>query len=572
MLQCSRLIIPAAIVFIVGCQAGDDVDCDAQPQAAECIESPAQDETPNSNDSTGDDTADTGTPTGADTDSDTTPEDESLPADPASEEAPNYHTTEELVSHLTALDAIATANQNNRAAGTSGYAASVDYVRESLESWGYEVSLQGFTIDIYDIGEDPILETIDNTEWVYGEDYGIIHYSAGADVTATMIAIDVQLSPQGDANSTNSGCQPNDFADFTEGSIALIQRGSCTFEEKSLNAQNAGAAAVVIFNEGQEGREDLFDGALNENNNIEIPVLSASYAVGLSLVNGSENPESTLHLMSDVTFGAQLVQNVIAEYAGASDDFWMAGAHLDSVPAGPGINDNGTGVANILETARYVATNNIELAHGVRFAFWAGEELGLLGSTHYVQELSDQEASHILGYLNLDMIGSPKPGRFIYDGDESHYQSAMSLPEGSGSIEKAYEDFFNVRGVPHAPTRLDGRSDYYAFMAVGIPSGGLFSGAEDSINMQDAELFDLPLDDYYDACYHRACDGLDNIHLEVFTQMSDATTHVLTRLSNPPNDNIGTRALRQPRSDSRQLPKQIQAASHKGCHSAEVIR
>ena len=561
MLQYSRLLISAALVSIVGCQAGDDLDCDAQPQAAECIESPAQDES-----STGDDTSD------ADTDADTTPEDETLPTDPASEEAPNYHTTEELLSHLTALEAIATANQNNRAAGTSGYAESVDYVRESLESWGYEVSLQGFTIDIYSIGEDPILETVDNAEWVYGEDYGIIHYSAGADVTATMIAIDVELSPQGEANSTNSGCQPNDFADFTEGSIALIQRGSCTFEEKSLNAQNAGAVAVVIFNEGQEGREDLFDGALNENNNIEIPVLSASYAVGLSLVTGSENPESTLHLMSDVTFGAQLVHNVIADYAGASDDFWMAGAHLDSVPEGPGINDNGTGVANILETARYIAANNIELAHGVRFAFWAGEELGLLGSTHYVQELSEQEASHILGYLNLDMIGSPKPGRFIYDGDESHYQSAMSLPEGSGSIEKAYEDFFNVRGVPHAPTRLDGRSDYYAFMAVGIPSGGLFSGAEDSINMQDAELFDLPLDDYYDACYHRACDGLDNIHLEVFTQMSDATTHVLTRLSNPPQDNVGTRALRQARSDSYQLPKQIQAAPHKGCHSGEVIR
>ncbi|MBT6179379.1 MAG: M20/M25/M40 family metallo-hydrolase [Deltaproteobacteria bacterium] len=567
MLHFTRLLIPVAFVFAVGCQASEDTDCTTDPQGAECIENPIDNENTTPGNGTDPDTTDT---TG-DSDTATDPDEQTQPVDPASEQAPNYHTTDELTSHLTELAAIATANQNNRAAGTSGYAESVDYVRESLESWGYEVTLQGFTIDIYDIGADPILETLSQTEWVYGEDYGIIHYSPGADVNATMVAVDIEPSPEGPANSTNSGCQPGDFADFTAGSIAIIQRGSCTFEEKSLNAQNAGAIAVVIFNEGQSGREDLFDGALNENNDIEIPVLSASYAVGISLVTESENPENNLHLMSDVTFGAQLVHNVIADYSGASDDFWMAGAHLDSVPEGPGINDNGTGVANILETARYIATNAIELNHGVRFAFWSGEELGLLGSTHYVQELTNEDASHILGYLNLDMIGSPKPGRFIYDGDESDYQSSMSLPEGSGKIEKAYEDFFNVRGVPHAPTRLDGRSDYYAFMAVGIPSGGLFSGAEDTISMEDSQLFDLPTNDYYDACYHRACDGLDNIHFEVFTQMSDATTHVLTRLANS-DDSVETRTLRQTRGPAQEHSQHLQAAPHKGCHSAEIVR
>ena len=111
-----------------------------------------------------------------------------------------------------------------------------------------------------------------------------------------------------------------------------------------------------------------------------------------------------------------MVENVLVEYPGASENVWMLGAHLDSVPAGPGINDNGTGVANILETARYLSENNPQLAHGIRFAFWAGEELGLLGSVHYVQELTEADAEVILGYLNLDMIGSPAPGRLIYDG------------------------------------------------------------------------------------------------------------------------------------------------------------
>lgn len=571
MFHLSRLLLLAALSIIVGCQASEEIDCDTQPQAAECADNSDEEQGTLPGDSTDTDATDTDETTDPGTQPETDPDDEVEPVDPASEEAPSYHTTEELLSHLTELEAIATANQNNRAAGTSGYSESVDYVRESLESWGYEVTLQGFTIDIYDIGQDPILETLSQTDWVYGQDYGIIHYSAGADVTAAMVAIDIELSPNGPANSTNSGCQPNDFADFSAGSIAIIQRGSCTFEEKSLNAQNAGAVGVVIFNEGQEGRQDLFDGALDENNDITIPVLSASYEVGLSLVEDSENPESMLHLMSDVTFGAQLVHNVIADYAGASGDFWMAGAHLDSVPDGPGINDNGTGVANILETARYIATNNLELAHGVRLAFWSGEELGLLGSTHYVQELTNEDASHILGYLNLDMIGSPKPGRFIYDGDASDYESAMNIPEGSGMIEKAYEDFFNVRGVPHAPTRLDGRSDYYAFMAVGIPSGGLFTGAEDNITMADAQLFDLPVNDYYDACYHRACDGLDNIHFQVFTEMSDATTHVLTRLSSTA-ENQETRALRRTQRAAHQMPERMQEASHQGCHAGELVR
>ena len=192
-----------------------------------------------------------------------------------------------------------------------------------------------------------------------------------------------------------------------------------------------------------------------------------------------------------------------------------------------------------------------------------------MGSIHYIQELSEEDATHILGYLNLDMIGSPNPGRFIYDGDQSSYDSAMSVPEGSAQIETAYEEFFDARGVAHAPTRLDGRSDYYAFMAVGIPSGGLFSGAEDNISMADAELFELD-GDFYDACYHKACDGLDNLHRQVFTEMSDATTHVTLRLAGTVAENSSERA--QPVRNDRQMRELPRIAPHGGCHGADVVR
>jgi len=564
MFQLARFILPLAILSLsVGCQSSDTTDCDSTPQAEGCLDNTQEEENL--------DPEGTQTQTPSEEENTTDPEPEPEANDPMMAEAPQYHDTESLLAHLSALDDIAIANQNNRAAGTAGYEASVDYVQSQLESWGYEVTLQGFTIDVYDIGDDPILElTGEESTWAYGEDYSIIHYSSAGDITGSFVAVDVDIPPGNEANSSNSGCQPNDFQDFPTGAIAVVQRGSCTFEEKAMNAQTAGAVALVIFNEGQDGREDFFEGAFNETNEIAIPVLSASYAVGLSLVNSTENPENTLHIMSDVSSGSQLVHNVIVEYPGASGDVWMIGGHLDSVPEGPGINDNGTGVSNILETARYLSTNTPELAHGIRIAFWAGEELGLLGSTHYVRELSNQDAEHILGYLNLDMIGSPNPGRFIYDGDASDYASSMALPEGSGRIEKAYEDFFNVRGVPHAPTQLDGRSDYYAFMAIGIASGGLFSGAEDLINSQDAELFELSANDYYDACYHQACDGIDNIHTQVFTEMSDATTHVVLRLAEFAPE-PGQETTRQDR-DDRNLPTHIEAPHHKGCHGPMIIR
>ena len=564
-----RLLTVFFLILCVGCQTDDNAECADTSETSDCLTDTSEESTPDPSDSTPADASDVADPN-PNPDPETDPDPEETP-DPLGTQAPEYHDIESLLTHLNALDQIAIANNNNRASGTSGYEASVDYVKEQLESWGYEVTLQGFTIDVYDVGDDPILQLTggESSPWSYQQDYGIIHYSAAGDITGSFVAVDVEVPPTGGANSTSSGCQPNDFENFPEGAIAIIQRGSCTFEEKAFNAQEAGASAVVIFNEGQNGRQGLFDGALNETNDIQIPVLSASYALGEALLDAATIPDQTLRVMSDVTFGAQWVENVLVDYPGASGDVWMLGAHLDSVPAGPGINDNGTGVANILETARYLQENNLELAHGVRFAFWAAEELGLLGSVHYIQEISEEDASRILGYLNLDMIGSPNPGRFIYDGDESSYQAGMSVPEGSGLIEKAYEEFFDARGIPHAPTRLDGRSDYYAFLAIGIPSGGLFSGAEDNISTEDAELFDLS-GDYYDACYHKACDGIGNLHHQVFTEMSDATTHVTLRLAEIALESEPERA--RPVTDDRQMRELIELAPQHGCHGGDLVR
>ena len=169
--------------------------------------------------------------------------------------------------------------------------------------------------------------------------------------------------------------------------------------------------------------------------------------------------------------------NVLAEKTGANDDnVVMAGAHLDSVLAGPGINDNGSGSAAILETAIQMA--KLKTENTVRFAWWGAEESGLVGSTNYVNGLSQAEKDRIALYLNFDMIGSPNYIQMVYDSDESGFEAPVPVPPGSIAIEDLFESFYTLSNEPYDDAEFSGRSDYQAFINNGIPAGGLFTGAE----------------------------------------------------------------------------------------------
>ncbi len=154
----------------------------------------------------------------------------------------------------------------------------------------------------------------------------------------------------------------------------------------------------------------------------------------------------------------------------------MAGAHLDSVIEGPGIQDNGSGSAALLETALLMANLNPE--NTLRFAWWAAEEQGLVGSADYVAGLSPAELDRIALYMNYDMIGSPNYFFGVYDADESTFEAPVAVPPGSTAIEDVYESYYTLIGEPYDDTEFSGRSDYEAFILAGIPSGGLFTGAE----------------------------------------------------------------------------------------------
>ena len=345
-------------------------------------------------------------------------------------------------------------------------------------------------------------------------------YSGAGDVTADLIPVDLNLA--GDHAST-SGCEAGDFAGFTPGNIALIQRGTCTFRIKADNAAAAGAAGVIIFNQGNvvegDDRLGLFGGTLDLPQ-AEIPVVSTSYATGAELA-GLSGVRMRLAVDAGVSRD-RLVQHP-RRYGRRADRTVVVGAHLDSVAEGPGINDNGSGSAAILETALQMAALDIKPTNRVRFAFWGGEEDGLIGSEYYVSQLTARQLKEHAVNLNFDMVGSPNFVRYVYDGDGSAF--GEKGPNGSALVEKVFLDYFKSQNLPVAPTAFDGRSDYFGFINNGIPAGGLFTGAEDLKTAEEAAIFGGAAGAPLDPCYHSACDTIDNIDAGVLEEMADAIAH-----------------------------------------------
>ena len=223
-------------------------------------------------------------------------------------------------------------------------------------------------------------------------------------------------------------------------------------------------------------------------------------------------------------------KNVLAETLNGRDDWVVVvGAHLDSVVEGPGINDNGSGSATILEIAIQMAQLEIVPRNKVRFAWWGAEEVGLLGSTYYVEHLSELELENIALNLNFDMLASPNYVRFVTDGDGSDH-FGLGGPPGSEVIEEVFLDYFADQGLTTAPWVLVtdfGLSDHASFMNASIPAGGLFSGANGIKTEDEAAIFGGTAGVAYDACYHLACDSFNNTNLVALDELGDAAAHAV---------------------------------------------
>ena len=412
--------------------------------------------------------------------------DASLPA------APSFVAdVDRLREHLEALQAIADDHDGIRFAGTAGYEASVDYAADALRDLGFEVSTPEVSFTGFRELPGGRLEVGERAFLAPDELHALI-YSPGGDVTGRVRLLD------------ESGCEPEHFSAVEDGEIALTVQGGCFRRQQALNAAQAGAAALLV-GYPDRGPGEIFRPTLIDPEGIELPVVSVTGEAVEALEAMGDEP---VRLVIETERAPATLRNVVAQL-GDGEDVVMLGAHLDSVLDGPGLNDNGSGVAAMLEIARGLSEGGVPDGSAVRIGLWGAEELGTIGSRAYVESLEDDPAA----YLNIDMAGSLDGATLVYD--------EPSAPEGSAAITSSYEAWLTERGEEFESVDLGGSSDHFGFAAAGIPTGGLFAGASETGSAaQPGAGGGGPAPD---ACYHLACDDIGNVDLDRVALFAEAT-------------------------------------------------
>jgi aminopeptidase Y len=313
------------------------------------------------------------------------------------------------------------------------------------------------------------------------------------------------------------GCDAANYPATVKGNIALIKRGTCTFASKSTLAHEAGAAVAIIYNNNQaEGPLNGQLGSLDDSHAPTIGTSADDAAPWVAALQAGQQISATAFI--DVLLTTYHTTNVIAQTtAGDPNNVVMLGAHSDSVEPGPGINDDGTGTNSLLEIATQLA--QFTVVNAVRFAWWAAEEEGLVGSDWYADHLSDEENLKIRLFQDYDMLASPNFAYQVYDANNT------ANPEGSEELRDLYVKWYDDHGIPWTYVPFDGRSDYDGFIRNGIPAGGVATGAEKHKTPEEVALFGGVADEQYDPCYHLLCDDAGNVNAtawEVNTKVSAA--------------------------------------------------
>jgi Zn-dependent M28 family amino/carboxypeptidase len=368
-------------------------------------------------------------------------------------------------AHLAALQRIADANGGTRSAGTPGYAASVRYVRDQLTRAGYRPRITSFPFTEYSELLERGLQTAPENRGFRVE---AIDYSPSTPSGGLRGRV---VAARGD------GCEAADY-EGVRGNVALALRGTCFIRQKAQSASGSGAVALIVYTT----EPGPIDATLGFPGGSSIPVVAVEQSTAQLLQADNAAVELTIRTRTRRTTS----QNVVADARPGARRVLLAGGHLDSVLAGAGVNDNGTGVAALLEIAR--ALKRVSPQRPVRFAFWGAEEFGLFGSSAYAGSAA---ANDVASYLNFDMLGSRNrvPQRQVY----------------VGPFAARWFDYFEARGLRATSIDIAGRSDHAPFAQRGIPTGGLFAGV--------------------DTCYHAKCDRLPNIDLTLLRELSQAAAY-----------------------------------------------
>jgi Zn-dependent M28 family amino/carboxypeptidase len=419
---------------------------------------------------------------------------------------------------------------------------------------GYDVLIQTYQFDYSAfVGTPTMSKTTPTThdfklvdEWNAGTSNGST-LPNGADVQP---AGGFVLPPTATSSST-SGCTSADFSNFTAGHVALIQRGGCNYGVKVQNAEAAGAVGVVIFNEGNPGRTAVISGSLLDANDQpfvpDIPVSFTSFDIGNTLLqeyNNGTPPHLNLDVHVIVKPNAD-DYNVIAESKGGDPNHVLVvDAHLDAI-FGAGMLDNGSGSATILDIAEQM--KNVNPRNKLRFIWFGGEELGLLGSQFYVANLSKPELNHIGYDLDADVTATPNYLIGVLDpaGPDLFSRTVTNtFPNRVYKASTVARDqavaYLDSIGKNHEFLSPEG-TDAISFNNVGIPASGVLTGQDCCKTQEEVDLFGGQVGNYegnlgtFDGgCVDnpfRWCDNLDNNDFRVMTFMSKTFANMVANMA-----------------------------------------
>ncbi|KAL3450010.1 hypothetical protein BJX65DRAFT_294257 [Aspergillus insuetus] len=315
----------------------------------------------------------------------------------------------------------------------------------------------------------------------------------------------------------NQGCDEADYPSDLAGAIALIERGTCPFGTKSELAGRAGAVAAVVYN-NEQGDVSGTLGTPSPNHIATFGISDTDAAPFVKQLKEGKKVDSIAYI--DATVDTIHTTNIIAQTKGGDpQNCVMLGGHSDSVAEGPGINDDGSGSTTLLEIATQLSKYSVN--NCVRFAWWAAEEEGLLGSDYYVSVLSEEENLKIRLFMDYDMLASPNFAYQVYNAT-----NAVN-PVGSEELRDLYTEWYTAHGLNFTYIPFDGRSDYDAFIRNGIPGGGIATGAEGVKSAQEQAMFGGVTGDWYDPCYHQICDDLGNVNATAWEINSKLVAHTV---------------------------------------------
>jgi Zn-dependent M28 family amino/carboxypeptidase len=470
--------------------------------------------------------------------------------------------TDDLWNYMQHFQAIADANPSpadghaSRNSGEPGYKASADYVAQVMTDAGYDVTIQPYKFTYYAYKAPPVLKEVSPIAHMYAlSDDWNPGQSVGTATAALQPAGGIIIPPTPTSSST-SGCTAGDFTGFVSGRIALIQRGGCNFGVKVINAQAAGASGVIIFNEGNPGRTAVLSGSLVDaaGNSIipTIPVAFTSFDIGSDLLTqyqqavkgGTALPVMTLTIQAVVNPNAD-DYNVIAESKGGDKNHVVVvDAHLDAI-YGAGMLDNASGSATILDIAQEM--KNVNPLNKLRFIWFGGEELGLFGSTYYINNLSSAELSHIGYDLDADVTATPNyiigvldPAAPDFFGGTVSSTFPNRVYKASTVARDQATSYFDSIGLNHEFLSPTG-TDAIKFNEVGIPASGLLTGQDCCKTQHEVDLFGGSLGNYEGnlgtsdgGCVDnpfRWCDNLSNNDPKVLTFMSKAFASMVVQMA-----------------------------------------